>query len=106
MIITITSVLCMGSFLGGSITMFVIGNRTYNSDLTFGGIGPLLVFVFIFGACCGSTEGTRSMFEDTYREEKSDCIKARAEAKAKRMQQIPVVPAISPKTITIRVQHA
>jgi len=113
MIITITTVLCLGSILATSVVMFVIGTKTYNDSLTFGGIGPLFVFLLCAGACCGSVGRGRSMFESTFNDEAACCKACCIEMCSKdaitpntSQQKVPVVPSISPETVTVSVQGA
>ncbi len=74
MIATISIVLCLTGILGASITMFIIGNQTHNQSLTFGGIGPLFVFLLFFFMCLSAERGSRSMLEEIYYEEKQECF--------------------------------
>ena len=110
MIITISSLLCIGGLLGAAVTMFVIGTKTYNDRLTFGGIGPLAVAFLLMAACCGSVGREPSLFEKICDDE-VECCKACCKVmctfkpKVKKSQQkVPVVPPISPETVTVSVQ--
>jgi hypothetical protein len=91
MIATISIVLCLTGILGASIAMFIIGNQTHNQSLTFGGIGPLFVFLLFFFMCLSAERGSRSMIEEIYYEEKQECF-------PKKTTSTPRTTAVIPET--------
>jgi hypothetical protein len=109
MIITATTVLCMGGILAAAVSMFVIGTMRHNDSLTFGGIGPLILFFILAAACCGELGGSRSLFELNYIAEAELCSKMCADCcktpvKEREQVRIPNIPAISPQTIEVIIQ--
>ncbi len=102
MIATISIVSCFTFMITGTVLLFVYGSIKHDQGMTYGGVGLLFVVLFLMFACCGASNGELSMLEDTYREERADCIQARKDA-AENNRPIPVVPPIQPQTVTVTI---
>lgn len=94
MIAFIASLLCIGGLLIGGITMCVVSADLGNMGLLIGGICVIIVGTLICIGCCGSpNNNTPSILclmytKNTFRYDNT----------------IPVVPAISPNTIIVKIQ--
>ncbi len=104
MIATISIVSCFTFMITGTVLLFVYGSIKHDQGMTYGGVGLLFVVLFLMFACCGASNGELSMLEDTYREERAECIQARKDAAENMERQVPVVPPIQPETIAVRIQ--